>query len=131
MKSKAGRIGWPFATVVPVFAIALALQPRVASPVTLPAAGARCTATLDPDTVGVQAEPVSVSYAVPDSIGPIASVTAPEDSGIRVGTVNPDSRKIQLNTGSAAEGDWTLNLLDGKQKSCAGTLTIRQADGGR
>jgi hypothetical protein len=116
--------------VVPVFVVALAALPRTYQPAASPD-GERCTATLTPDTVSVQQEPITLSYMVPDSIGPIGTVTAPEDSGLRIGIVNSDAQTVGLDTSGALEGEWTLTFLGQEQAACAGTLSVRMADAGR
>ena len=124
MKSKAGRFGAPLAVFVPVFVIGTSMLQRAED------AGAvmnvRCTATFSPDTVAIQQEPVAVGYTVPDSIGTITSVTAAEDSGIRVDSVDAESKMIHMNTSQANEGAWQLTLVESEQRSCTGTLNVKR-----
>jgi hypothetical protein len=131
MKSIAGRIGRPFAVVVPVLIVALAALPRGDTSVSSRLERTRCTASIDPDTVSVLQEPITLHYMVPDSVGAISAVTAPEDSGLRIGTVNPDSRTVGLDTSGAIEGEWTLSFTGTEQRTCSGTLSVRMADAGR
>jgi len=131
MKSIAARIGRPLAVVVPLVVVALAALPRTRLPPASPVEATRCTATLTPDTVSVQQEPITLSWMVPDSLGAIGSVTAPEDSGLRIGIVNPDSRTVGLDTSGALEGEWTLDFFGREQRTCSGSLTVRMADAGR
>jgi hypothetical protein len=125
MKQKARNIGLPALVLAPVLMIALAAIPRG------DAVGQSLrNCTLDPDTVAIQEQPLSVTYTAPDSLGAINAVTAPEDSGIRVASINTESKSISLNTSSAAEGDWQLTLSAGEMKSCTANLTVRRADAG-
>jgi hypothetical protein len=130
MKSKAGTIITPLAVLVPVLVVALASLPRNHEPAPLPVDREQCTATLDPDSVVIQQEPITIAFAVPDSMGKISNVVAPDDSGIRVGNINPDEGTVGINTSGAAEGDWTLDFQNAEQLSCPGVLNVRTADGG-
>jgi hypothetical protein len=87
----------------------------------------RCIAALDPDTVAIQTTPVNVAYTVPDTIAQITRVMPPEDSGIKVVSLDALKRSVTLDVATATAADWTLNFAAGGSVVCAGTLTILQA----
>lgn len=84
----------------------------------------QCTASFDPDTVPVQTEPITVGYAVPDSIGIVSAITPAEDSGIVAGRIDAGAQTVELRTATASAGDWAITLLGEDGRTCLGTLTV-------
>jgi hypothetical protein len=84
----------------------------------------QCTASLDPDTVPVQTEPIVVGYAVPDSLGTITAITPAEDSGIVPGNIDAEAQTVVLRTASASAGDWAITFMGEAGRTCLGTLTV-------
>lgn len=124
MKSKARSFGMPALAIVPVTFLAFAAIPRGDA-----VRSGQEVCTLTPDSVAISEQPVTVSYTAPDTLGMITSVTAPEDSGIRVTSVDNQAKTISLNTSSAAEGDWQLTLQAAEQRSCTANLKVKAAGG--
>jgi hypothetical protein len=84
----------------------------------------QCTATLDPDTVGIQTEPTVVGYALPDSVGTVTAITPAEDSGIVAGRIDAEAQTVELRTAAASSGDWPLTFMGEGSRTCIGTLTV-------
>ena len=84
----------------------------------------QCNATLDPDTVPIQMDSITVAYTVPDSIGAITAVTPPEDSGIVTGGIDAAKHTVAVGTASATAGDWSLTFMGDSSRTCVGTLTV-------
>lgn len=129
MKSRSGLIVAPF-VFVPVFALTVAGMSTRDAGLHTPAHVA-CTATFSPDSVPIQQEPVMVNYMVPDSIAAITSATAPQESMLKVESVDSENRTLNLNTANAMEGAWTLQLVAGEQTTCTGELKVHRPPRGR
>jgi hypothetical protein len=88
-----------------------------------------CTATLNPDTISAGTSTVEVGYTLSEEIGKVTAVAAPEDSGVRVSSFDPDASSLSVNATDAKAGDWTLSFAGDPEKSCSGTLTVTQTGG--
>ncbi len=126
MKQDTGKYLRPFAVVVPVVALALAAVPRQPRMVRADHVAA-CTATLDPDTVAIGSTLATVKFNLSEDIGRVASVTADQNSGLRVDKVNQENRTFDVSTSGAAEGDWSVSLAGEMEKTCAGSIHVIRA----
>jgi hypothetical protein len=117
-----------FMVVAPMTALlAFTLQPGGPPP---PAERSlQCEATLTPDSVRIQSEPLTIGYALPDSLGMVTGVVADEDSGIGVGEIDVEGHTVALETASAQTGSWTLTFTGDSSRTCAGTLRVLGIDG--
>lgn len=126
MKSRTGSLA--------VLAIATAgaiLVATAATPGTGAATPEPCTAAIQPDSVKIRQEPMTVTYALSEDIGPLVSVTPPEDSGLEVLAFHDEDKALELDTGGALEGAWTLRFVGDAELTCTGTLTVLMAGAGR
>ena len=115
--------------VAPMTVLAFTLQPGGPPP---PAERSlQCEATLTPDSVRIQSEPLSIGYAVPDSLGMVTGIVADEDSGIAVGEIDVEAQTVAVETASAQPGRWTLTFTGDSSRTCAGTLRVLGMDGSR
>lgn len=84
----------------------------------------QCAATLTPDSVRIQSEPLTIEYAVPDSLGMVTGVTAEEDSGIAVGEIDVEAHTVSLETASALAGRWALTFTGDSSRTCTGMIRV-------
>jgi hypothetical protein len=98
--------------------------PNVPSSNDGPPATRQCNATLDPDTVPIQMDSITVGYSVPDSIGTITTVTPDEDSGIVTGSIDAAAHTVAVGTSTATAGDWALTFTGDSSRTCIGRLTV-------
>jgi hypothetical protein len=95
------------------------------SPRHLPAADLPCYATLDPDTIRADMEPVIVTYAFSEDIGRLQSVKSPEDSRLLVASFDTEKKNMTLDASTVIPGDWQLTF-EGQAQNCTGILTVSQ-----
>jgi len=90
-----------------------------------------CTTMFQPDSIAIRQEPVTIGYSLSDDIGRIQAVMPPEDSGIRVNTFSVQDQTLELETGRAVEGAWTLNFIGDGDLTCSGMLNVLMAGDGQ
>jgi hypothetical protein len=83
-----------------------------------------CTATFQPDSVHIRQEPMTIVYELSEDVGQVTSVMPPEDSGLEVLSYSVEDRTLDLDTGGALEGAWTLRFVGDAELTCAGTLNV-------
>lgn len=95
------------------------------SPRGLPAADLPCSATLDPDTIMADPEPVIVTYGFSEDIGRLQNVKSPEDSRLIVTSFDTEKKNFTLDASSVIPGDWLLTF-EGQAQNCTAMLTVSQ-----
>ena len=91
---------------------------------------APCTATFQPDSIRILQEPTTVAYGLSEDIGGITAVVPADESGIEVLAFNVEDKTLNLNTGGALEGVWTLRFVGDAELTCSGTVTVLMASAG-
>jgi hypothetical protein len=86
--------------------------------------GMPCTAALTPDSARVHPEPTRLGYAFSEPIGMVGNVTAQDESGLEVVSVDGEAKTFTLNTAGAAEGSWSLTFNGEEGRACVGTLIV-------
>lgn len=95
----------------------------------------RCTAVLEPTTVLIQHDPVTVKAALSRPIATGVRASLEEESGVEVRTVTRaetrDAFWLTLSVVSATPGDWGVTLgvsEETEMTTCRGTLSVEKAD---
>lgn len=117
-----------FLALAPVVALLVAAMQYATVPDR--ADGSRCQAVLQPDSVGVSPEPVTVGFTVPDSLGTVSAVHPDEGSGISVVSIDNEAKAVSLNTQSAIPGSWAVTFTGDSARSCIGNINVIQSRGG-
>ena len=113
-----------FVAVVAPIATLLAFTFQPGGPTPPAERSLQCAAALTPDSVRIQSEPLTVGYAVPDSLGMVTGVVADEDSGIAVGEIDVEAHTVSLETASAVAGRWALTFTGDSSRTCTGMLHV-------
>lgn len=117
--------------VVPVLLLSSTAQAQEAPE----AAVVECVATVKPEKITVQAEPLSLRAVYSESIGAVLSALIEESSGIKIVEVAaaadaPSSTPavvVQLDLSKAVAGDWTLSF-QGESGKCTAKVTVQAAE---
>jgi hypothetical protein len=117
--------------MLPVFVLAGIAQAQEAGE----APAAECVATVQPEKISAQEEPISLRAVYSESIGKVLSALIEESSGIKVVEVVPSADAptstpgvmVQLDLSKAVEGEWTLSF-QGENGKCTAKVTVQAAD---
>ena len=87
-----------------------------------------CEASLTPDSISAQAEPVAIAYAFSVPIGEISNVTFDEESGLALADLDPEEMTMNVTAADARPGEWTV-MFHGppeiQNAVCLGELTVQ------
>jgi hypothetical protein len=85
-----------------------------------------CIASVKPDRVHIQDEPMLVTYTFAIDFPEPDSVLADTNSGIAVESLDKKLTLVKLNLSRATEGRWAIRFLGSGDRACDGTLTVRR-----
>lgn len=85
-----------------------------------------CVASVKPDRVQIQDEPMLITYTFGADFPEPDSVLTDTNSGISVENLDKKLTLVKLNLSRATEGRWMIRFLGAGERACDATLTVRR-----
>jgi hypothetical protein len=87
-----------------------------------------CEASLTPDSISAQAEPVAIAYAFSVPIGEVSNVTFDEESGLALADLDAEKMTVNVAAADARPGEWNVTFHgppEIQDAICLGELTVQ------